>query len=105
MSSVLITGASRGIGLELARQFAALPESTIGKILVTTRSEPPAALGDLIRRHAGRVMEIRSEITTEAGVRELAQKVDDILSESGLDILVNNAGVRVSLFSMYGSIG
>lgn len=93
MSSVLITGGSRGIGFELARQFASLPDSTIGRILVTTRSDPPAALKDLIKQYPGRVVEVRCEITTEAGVKDLARKVDDELGEPGLDILVNNAGV------------
>lgn len=93
MSSILITGGSRGIGFELARQFSELPETTFSKILVTTRSNPPQQLVELIAAQKGRIVEVRAEITTEQGTKELAAKVDEILGDKGLDILVNNAGV------------
>ncbi|RHZ60695.1 uncharacterized protein CDV56_105552 [Aspergillus thermomutatus] len=41
MSTYLITGTSRGLGLALVRHLASLPSSSVGTIFATSRSEHP----------------------------------------------------------------
>ncbi|KAF4186521.1 hypothetical protein CNMCM7927_005344 [Aspergillus lentulus] len=42
MSTYLITGASRGLGLALVRHLANLPSTSVGTIFATSRSEHPS---------------------------------------------------------------
>jgi NAD(P)-dependent dehydrogenase (short-subunit alcohol dehydrogenase family) len=79
MSSVLVTGANRGIGLALSRRFVRRGDSLIG---VCRQSSPELdALG-------GRV-EAGVDVTSPADVNALAKR----LAGSSLDILVLNAGI------------
>ena len=78
--TVLITGANRGIGLELARVFAAKGYTVIG----TARD--PADAKDL-SAVADRVEPL--DVTDAASVAALASRLQGV----PIDILVNNAGV------------
>lgn len=80
MASWLITGANRGIGLELARQLAERGESVVG----TARD--PASARDLARL-AVRVETL--DVASPASVDELAQR----LGRRPIDVLINNAGI------------
>ena len=77
---MLITGANRGIGLELARQF-----SDSGWQVIGTARKPEQA-GDL-RALGARVLQL--DVTDQDSVDRLA---GDLESES-LDLLINNAGI------------
>ena len=79
---VLITGANRGIGLEMARQM-----SQRGDRVVATARDPEAAtdLGALNVRLE------RLDVTSTDQVRRLAAE----LEPDSLDVLVNNAGIGV----------
>ncbi len=79
-TTVLITGAHRGIGLEYARQFAAKGYQVIG----TARD--PADAKEL-SEVADRVEQL--DVTDPASVAGLAKRLDG----NAIDILVNNAGV------------
>ena len=76
MATVVVTGANRGIGLELTRAFKARGDDVIG----ACRKPSPEleALG--VRIEA-------LDVTDESSVQAFADTVD------GVDILVNNAGV------------
>jgi NAD(P)-dependent dehydrogenase (short-subunit alcohol dehydrogenase family) len=75
----VITGANRGIGLELCRQVAARGDEVIA---VCRRSSPELdALG--VRIEAG------VDVASDADVAALA----DRLGDTSVDVLVNNAGV------------
>jgi len=76
MPSVVIVGASRGIGHELARQYAAAEWS----VFATVRS-PHGELGD-------GVVELIADVTDEASLAAAAAQLPD-----GIDLLILNAGV------------
>ncbi|KAI1402867.1 NAD(P)-binding protein [Hypoxylon fuscum] len=92
MASFLITGASRGLGLALARHLASLPASDVGKVFASARGDSPA-LEELAKNSSGRVFAIRLDTTNEASIKEAAAEVERKLEGKGLDVLINNAGI------------
>lgn len=85
MASVLVTGASRGIGLELTRQYAELG----WRVYATCRSpEDSGPLAELAQAHP--LLSIhRLDVTDHAAIDALAEE----LAGQPLDVLVNNAGI------------
>jgi 3-oxoacyl-[acyl-carrier protein] reductase len=84
---VLVTGASRGIGREIALSMAA-EGANLG---VCSRTE--ANLVDLqngLKRHGVKVVGLEVDVTQEEGVSRAVQKLAQTLGR--VDILVNNAG-------------
>jgi len=90
MARVLVTGANRGIGLELARQYA---EAGF-EVLATCRSPLAAkALSDLSDAcPALRIEEL--DVLGSGSIQSLASKLEADGLE--LDILINNAGVLIA---------
>jgi NAD(P)-dependent dehydrogenase (short-subunit alcohol dehydrogenase family) len=82
---VLITGASRGIGLELASQYAA----DGWRVLATCRDPAGAnALLEVRERYPRRLFVHALDVAEEAQIEELGRH----LREDALDVLINNAG-------------
>jgi NAD(P)-dependent dehydrogenase (short-subunit alcohol dehydrogenase family) len=79
-STVLITGANRGIGLEYARQFAARGYNVIGTVRDPADAKELSAVADRVEP---------LDVTDAASVAALAQRLNGV----SIDILVNNAGV------------
>lgn len=85
----LVTGGSRGIGLEVARALL----SAGADVLICGRKEESlaAAAGELKKtKGAGKVVALAADVSNSEEVRSLFEVVDRELG--GLDILVNNAG-------------
>jgi len=88
MQNILITGANRGIGLELTRQL--LKDDS--RIFAACRAPERAdALNSLAREHTDRVavlqMDVNDESSISAALEAVAAKTD------ALDLLINNAGI------------
>ena len=79
MSTWLVTGGSRGIGLELCRQLSARGDT----VVAACREATPA-----LRETGCRVVE-GVDVRDPASLQRLA----DALGETRLDVLVNNAGI------------
>src|SRR5688500_11756879 len=83
MSTILITGANKGLGYETARQLAAAGHTVYVGARDTERGRAAAeALG-------ARFVQI--DVTDDASVAAAAKTVE---ADGGLDVLVNNAGVE-----------
>jgi len=81
-SVVLVTGAGRGIGLELARHYAAEGWT----VLATVRDAGRAAA---LRALPGRIEVLELEVADPASVAALARS----LAGRAIDLLINNAGI------------
>ena len=93
MPTVLITGASRGIGLEFARQYAAAG----WKVLACCRT--PGKAADL-NGITGDVSVFALDVDDDGNIAELAQQ----LKTEPIDVLINNAGVSRPEASTLGQI-
>ncbi len=84
----LVTGASSGIGLELARLHA----SRGGDLVLVARSRDKLAQlkGELEGRHGGRVTVMARDLSKPGAARQVFEAVRDAGLE--VDYLVNNAG-------------
>ena len=90
MQRILITGANRGIGFELARQYAAAGQS---RIYAGCRTPERAdALRALARQHPERVHITRLDVNDAESINAAAAQVE--ASAGALDMLINNAGVN-----------
>jgi NAD(P)-dependent dehydrogenase (short-subunit alcohol dehydrogenase family) len=84
MTTILITGANRGIGLEFVRQYLAEGADVIACCRAPERAE---ALGGLAAGGRARVMGL--DVASEASIASLASA----LAGQPIDVLINNAGV------------
>jgi NAD(P)-dependent dehydrogenase (short-subunit alcohol dehydrogenase family) len=83
--TVLVTGANRGIGLELARQYAARG----WQVIATARKPAEAtALAGIARAHSNLSIETL-DLADHAGIDRLGEK----LAGRPIDILIHNAGI------------
>ena len=82
MPTILITGANRGIGLELAKQYAG-----DGWSVIATARDPNKADG--LKALKGDIRIEALEVTDEKQVAALAKRLDGV----AIDVLLNNAGM------------
>jgi NAD(P)-dependent dehydrogenase (short-subunit alcohol dehydrogenase family) len=86
VSTVLVTGANRGLGLEFARQYGA----DGWKVYAACRAPGEAqALRDLAAASGGRIEVMALDVRDTASVRAAAAKLAGV----AIDLLLNNAGV------------
>lgn len=79
MSTILITGANRGIGLELARQYAARGDEVIA--VCRSSNDELAGLG------------IRVIDGIDVSQADSVERLKQSLGDTHLDVLLNNAGI------------
>ena len=93
MTAALITGASTGIGRELASLFAADGVDVIVVSSNRSAAQLTALAEELRSRHGVRVDAITMDLSQPGAGTELVPRVDEL----GVDVeyLVNNAGVGI----------
>ncbi|MBT7109279.1 MAG: SDR family NAD(P)-dependent oxidoreductase, partial [Proteobacteria bacterium] len=83
IKNVFITGANRGIGLELTRQYLAAGH----KVFASARDPSTEGLSQLIDRYPNNVKTVVLDVTDESNI----QTVVDSLEGTSIDLLINNA--------------
>lgn len=88
----VVTGASRGIGLETARLLA---EAGSSVLLVARGADDLALAAEAVREHAAGEAVIATEavdVTADAAAERIAAAAAELGRGPGADVLVNNAG-------------
>lgn len=94
--TVLITGANRGIGLELVRQLLNLPKRP-ELIFATYRTRDTAnELFDLAAKDKV-VQPIQLDVTDYSSFPAVVAKVSSGVGDTGLHLLINNAGIMPAI--------
>ncbi|XP_043089580.1 C-factor-like [Puntigrus tetrazona] len=91
--SALVTGANRGLGLEMVKQ---LLEAHCSKIFAACRDPQgpnSEALRELAKKHPGVISLVKLDVADQCSIKESAEKVGSLLGKNGLNLLVNNAAV------------
>jgi NAD(P)-dependent dehydrogenase (short-subunit alcohol dehydrogenase family) len=88
--AAIVTGASRGIGLELARM---LGEEGFALTLTARRPQPLAEAAESLRERGLEVQHLPADVSDEERIGEVVRLHRERFGR--LDVLVNNAGVGV----------
>lgn len=91
-SVVVVTGAARGLGREIARSFANLGAKVVLLDIDQARNNE---LAKTIRASGGKGFSFTCDVTDEDQVKNIAQKIGRLIGD--VDILVNNAGIAQAM--------
>jgi short-subunit dehydrogenase len=90
--TALVTGASRGLGVEIARRLA---QRGLDLVLAARSGAELQAVAADLRAATGRTVTVfEADMAHPAAIMDLAQRVEAL---GGVDVLVNNAGVESTL--------
>ena len=93
MPNVLVTGSSRGLGLELVKQLAVRASTEGGLVIASARKCSPE-LHEVVSEFNGTVVFISLDVADEASISKSAEEVRTALNQRSLDVLINCAGVH-----------
>ncbi|XP_067284881.1 C-signal [Pseudorasbora parva] len=93
--NILITGANRGLGLEMVKQLS--EDSCQNRHIFATCRDPDGpkseALRELAKKHPSVITIIRLDADDPCSIKESAKKVGSLVGKIGLNLLVNNAAI------------
>jgi NAD(P)-dependent dehydrogenase (short-subunit alcohol dehydrogenase family) len=92
MATILVTGASRGIGLEFVRQILRTPHTFVFAACRNTSKANP--LLPEVLRDSGKLLEM--DVADQHSIASSAEAIDK--SGRKIDILINNAGILPDSF-------
>ncbi|XP_020378245.1 C-factor-like [Rhincodon typus] len=95
LSSVLVTGANRGLGLELVHQLARA-ERPPRYLLAGCRDPQSTRARDLVNlaKSFPNIKVLKLDVDDFGSIQECAAQIEKILGNNGLNLLINNAGVN-----------
>ncbi|KAI0667311.1 NAD-P-binding protein [Trametes maxima] len=88
----LVTGSSRGIGLEIVRQLLTSPDNLV--VAAVRNPEKATKLNALKDSARGTLHVIDVDVSDFNSIRSSVKTLEPILGEVGLDYLINNAAVH-----------
>lgn len=91
-ANILITGASRGIGLELVKQYAVLPTTKL--LFATCRSSSGGELRQFASQNQN-VKIIELDVKEYERYDSIYDLVEKEVGKDGLNLLVNNAAIHI----------
>ncbi|XP_078277260.1 C-signal-like [Rhinoraja longicauda] len=93
--AALVTGASRGLGLELIRQLGRAERPP--RYLFAACREPEGAGATELKNFAkcfSNVKIVKMDVDDLNSIQESAEQIQKVLKDNGLNLLINNAGVN-----------
>ena len=97
MSTILITGANRGIGLEFVQQYLAMGE----QVIATYRNEENSDQLISLCAEESNLEVFKLDVASDSSMEEFSQRVGD----QPIDVFINNAGVYGPRDSVFGKVG
>lgn len=92
-ANIFITGASRGIGLEFVKQYAAL--ATTKQIFATCRSESKSADLKQLASTYSKIKILELEVRDYDKYEKVVGELTKSFGSDGLNLLINNAGIHI----------
>ncbi|XP_029986373.1 uncharacterized protein LOC115421464 [Sphaeramia orbicularis] len=93
--SVLVTGSSRGIGLQLVKELAERSDRP-ARIIATARDPASStALQEISKAYQG-VHMVTLDVNSQESISSAVQEVQSIVGSEGLSCLINNAAINIS---------
>ncbi|CDO74376.1 hypothetical protein BN946_scf184956.g5 [Trametes cinnabarina] len=89
----LVTGANRGIGLELTKQLLRNPSNIV--LAACRNPDQAAALNEVAQAANGRVHVLCLDVTDRSSIRDAFSEATRILGDKGIDYLLNNAAINL----------
>ncbi|CAJ0587910.1 unnamed protein product, partial [Mesorhabditis spiculigera] len=89
--SVLITGANRGIGYGLVKEF--LKHSEVEFVFAGVRK--PESAKELLEIHDSRLKIVKLDVTSDESIKAVEHQVASMVGDHGLNLLINNAAVLI----------
>ena len=86
MTKILITGASRGIGLEFVRQYA---EDGVQVIACCRDPKNATGLNEVAKASNGKVRVLPLDVASKDSIAQLGRQLDS----EPIDVIINNAGI------------
>ncbi|CAI9716147.1 CC-factor-like-like [Octopus vulgaris] len=96
VKSVLITGSSRGIGLEFVKQLLRLPTPP-RYVFATCRNPEKAEDLQSLKKDNSNLRIVPLDICNEASIIKAKEAVENEVEDNGLNLLINNAGLKLSV--------
>ena len=91
MKIIVITGASDGIGAEMARQLAQMHRASVALVLAARNETRLTEVAGQCAAHGAQTRVVRTDVSVEADCRQLVAAAVD--SFGRIDALINNAGM------------
>lgn len=88
--AALVTGASSGIGAEIARELAAAGAQVV--VNYSSKADAAHEVVESIRKAGGQAIALKANVSSEGEVQEMFKRMFDEFGT--IDIMVNNAGVQ-----------